>query len=524
MSTEPIKIAILAMGGEGGGVLADWIVDLAEYHGYLAQTTSVPGVAQRTGATIYYVELYPRAQAERDGGVPVLALMPLPGDVDIVLASELMEAGRAVQRGLVTPDRTTLIASTHRVYSITEKTALGDGRVDSDNLLDHAQSTARRFVHFDMAHAADQANSVISAVLFGALAGTGVLPFSRAQYEQTIERGGVGVKSSLQAFAAGYAHATATPATPAADAMEGSVAAPASAALDGTTDSPTQTEPRVEPVAHAPRDARVRALLERMTRDFPESAQPILVEGIRRTIDYQDADYAALYLDRLERIRDLEPAEPMLLSEAARYLALWMTYEDTIRVAELKTRGSRFERVRNEARVHGGQVLAIDEYMHPGVQEISETVPAGVGRWLLEAGWRRRVIERFTRKGRVVTTSSLRGFLLLYAVASLKRWRRNTLRHADETGRIERWLGRVEATAAVNPQLAVEVVQCQRLVKGYSDTHARGLRNFETVMGVVERRGRDLAPATLRELREAALADERGEALRATLGRHGLVA
>ena len=119
------------MGGEGGGVLADWIVDLGEHNGYIAQTTSVPGVAQRTGATIYYVELYPRAQAERDGGMPVLALMPLPGDVDVVLASELMEAGRAVQRGLVTPDRTTLIASTHRVYSIAEKTALGDGRVDS---------------------------------------------------------------------------------------------------------------------------------------------------------------------------------------------------------------------------------------------------------------------------------------------------------------------------------------------------------------------------------------------------------
>ena len=108
-------------------MLADWIVDMGEANGYLAQTTSVPGVAQRTGATIYYVELYPEAQAEADGGRPVLALMPLPGDVDVVLASELMEAGRAVQRGLVTPDRTTLIASTHRVYSIAEKSALGDG-------------------------------------------------------------------------------------------------------------------------------------------------------------------------------------------------------------------------------------------------------------------------------------------------------------------------------------------------------------------------------------------------------------
>lgn len=203
-SAQPIKIAILAMGGEGGGVLADWIVDLGEHNGHLAQTTSVPGVAQRTGATIYYVELFPAAQAAADGGHPVLALMPLPGDLDVVLASELMEAGRAVQRGLVTRDRTTLIASTHRVYSIAEKSAMGDGRVDNEQLLAHADAAAKRFIRFDMARSAEQSGSVISAVLFGALAGSGVLPFSRAQFEATVERGGVGVKPSLQAFGGAF--------------------------------------------------------------------------------------------------------------------------------------------------------------------------------------------------------------------------------------------------------------------------------------------------------------------------------
>src|SRR5690625_3695509 len=143
MQVKPIKIAILAMGGEGGGVLANWIVALGEHNGYIAQTTSVPGVAQRTGATIYYVELFPKAQVP-EGKQPVLALMPMPGDVDVVLASELMEAGRAVQRGLVTPDRTTLITSTHRVYSIAEKSAMGDGRVDSEALITHTRAAAKR--------------------------------------------------------------------------------------------------------------------------------------------------------------------------------------------------------------------------------------------------------------------------------------------------------------------------------------------------------------------------------------------
>ena len=64
---QPLKIAIMAMGGEGGGVLADWIVDLGETNGHLAQTTSVPGVAQRTGATVYYLELFPKSAARAAG-------------------------------------------------------------------------------------------------------------------------------------------------------------------------------------------------------------------------------------------------------------------------------------------------------------------------------------------------------------------------------------------------------------------------------------------------------------------------
>ena len=530
----PIKVAILAMGGEGGGVLADWIVDLGESNGWLAQTTSVPGVAQRTGATIYYVELYPADAAERDGADPVLALMPLPGDVDVVLASELMECGRAVQRGLVTPDRTTLIASTHRVYSITEKTALGDGRVDSAALLTHARAAAKRFVRFDMAEAAEQAGSVISAVLFGALAGTGVLPFSRAQFEATVARGGVGVGPSLKAFDAAYARAAggddahghlneAGDDPGAATSAHGAtVAAPATSALDGTTDAPA-TEPAA-PVPHpASLDPRVRALLDRIARDFPPPAHGVLREGVRRLIDYQDLDYAGLYLDRVARVAG-GPADAagQLVAETARHLALWMAYEDTARVAQLKTRGTRFARVRSEVRAGADQVLAIDEYLHPRVQEIAETLPAVIGRRIERAGWLRDAVEWATRRGRVVTTSSLSGFLLLRGVAAMRRWRRATTRYAAENAAIEAWLARIAATAATHPELAVEVARCQRLVKGYSDTHARGVRNFEAVMAAVEKGGRALAPATLRELREAALADEHGHALGATLARHAL--
>jgi indolepyruvate ferredoxin oxidoreductase beta subunit len=93
------------------------------------------------------------------------------------------------------------------------------------------------------------------------------------------------------------------------------------------------------------------------------------------------------------------------------------------------------------------------------------------------------------------------------------------LRFTVENARIEEWLGRIEATARFNPQLALEIAQCQRLVKGYGDTHERGWSNFAILMAVADQAGASMAPATLRELRDAALADEHGDKLRALLAR-----
>ena len=484
---QPLKIAILAMGGEGGGVLADWIVDLAEHAGWVAQTTSVPGVAQRTGATIYYVELFD----QRDGPPPVLALMPLPGDVDIVIASELMEAARAVQRGLVSPERTLFIASTHRVYAIAERMALGDGRADSAALLANARQAAQRFIGFDMARVAEAGGSPIGAVLFGVLAAGGALPWPRSAFEDAIRRSGVGVESSLRAFARGFEHAP--------------------------EDAPTVTP---EPAVPQARSTEVQALLDRIDGRYHPPARGLMVEGLRRLIDYQDPAYAGLYLDRLERLHGLD-AQGRLGTELARHLALWMSYEDSPRVADLKTRDSRFARVQGEMRVAEGQLLSFSEFMHPRVQELADTLPAGLGRWLLGSGWARALVDRFTARGRIVRTSTLRGYLLLRAVAAARRWRRASLRFERENRRIEDWLADVEAAATASLPLALEIVRCQRLVKGYGDTHERGWRNFETLQQVWRTRGIELSPLALRELAAAARADDQGLALQAALARAG---
>ena len=496
-----ISLAILAMGGEGGGVLADWLVDLAEHNGHWAQTTSVPGVAQRTGATIYYIEMYPQS-ASPTGQMPVMALSPFPGEVDIVLASELMEAGRALQRGLVDPHKTTFIASSHRVYSMTERTAMGDGRVDEAKLLAGAQAAARQFISADFAKLAEQTGSLIAPALYGALAACERLPFSRAQFEAAIERSGVGVKTSLKAFAAGFDAAM-------------QVLHP-SAVL---TKTPTTSSETAKPL-HAAVGKKLQDLA-RSLEAFAPSAHEVIASGLTRLADYQDVNYAALYAWRLQDLAAalassaLAPAlSEEILREGARHLALWMSYEDTVRVADLKTRRTRFERVNQEVNLTSSQLIDIHEFMHPRLEEIADTLPAGLGRWLLASPKARALVGHFTQKGRVVQTSSLGGFLLLYFVASLRRIRPVSLRYQTEQHRIDAWWLQAMHLLPAHAELALEVLRGQQLVKGYGDTHARGWRHFEKLMATLPRLHQlPDAANRLSALRKAALADDSGQAL-----------
>jgi indolepyruvate ferredoxin oxidoreductase, beta subunit len=490
-SRRRITIAIMALGGQGGGVLADWIIDMATRENYVAQGTSVPGVAQRTGATIYYIELFPKADRP-----PILALSPMPGDVDIVIAAELIEAGRAILRGFVDQDRTTLIASTHRIYAISEKSAMGDGIANSDYVLNAARTRAGKFIGFDMESAADRAGSMISPVLFGALAASGALPFDRKSFEAAIRDSAIAVDANLKGFAAGFA------------------GEPDSAAAEAS--------PGLPPSPQTPRGRKLQARIE---AELPNQAWTLAIEGVRRLLDYQDAGYAELYLDRLGAVAALDTADidRALTRETARHLALWMSYEDTIRVADLKTRRSRVARVHEEIRALPDQVVHVTEFMHPRLQEICEIMPAWAGRHVLRSKALSSLLSPLFRKGRHVTSTRLGWFLALHVIAGLRPWRRGTLRYRQEQARIEAWLSLARDAAKSDTAAALELVLSQGLIKGYGDTFARGLRNFDALLSAYRKFGSqpDCA-AILRDLRSAALKDEEGHALSAALTQWGV--
>jgi indolepyruvate ferredoxin oxidoreductase, beta subunit len=502
---RPITLLIAAMGGEGGGVLTSWIVAAARKSGFPVQATSIPGVAQRTGATSYYIELIPATYAEIQDREPVLDLYPAPADMDIAIATELVETGRVLEKGFVTPDRTLLIASTHRIYAMGEKMAMGDGRFDSDKIMAAAKQMAKKTLLFDMEKAAADSGSVINSVILGAISGAGALPITREIFEETIKEEGIAVKANLKGFAAGIAYG------------KGEVVELKRKAA--TTLTPQQLQGpqyRTHPAGEA--------LKARIEKDFPKSLHPLILEACGRTLDYQDAKYARLYLDRLDTIVAIDRARNdndwKITSETARHLGLRMTFEDVIRVAQLKTRPSRMARVRREVQAAPEQLVKQTEFLKPGIDEFTSLMPPWMARPLLRWAEKTPTRKKKTHIGMYIRTDTFFGYMKLRMMAGMRFWRRAGYRYKEEQKQIEAWLELVRQSAALGKDFALEVIELARLIKGYGSTHKRGSTNFDTIVAAIVRpalaakRGN---PAAVKKARDAALADPEGETLGKTL-------
>ncbi len=474
----PVRILIAALGGEGGGVLASWIVDSALACGYVAQRTSVPGVAQRTGSTTYYIEMV------RDEGLsPVLALAPTPGEIDLFIATELLEAGRLIQAGFVTPDRTMTIVPQRRVYTITEKIALADGRADSDLILSAVErfSKSRRIADFDALAA--KAGSHLNAVLFGVAAQ--MLGLSADACRRKIEQDGRAVSANLRGFDAGLAYDEAP-----APGEETANVAPTGGDFPFAGDF----------LAGCSAETRV-----------------LVRAGLARLADFQSERYALAYLERLARFKTMPGMSAETFGELARHLALRMSSEDVARVAQLKIRDARLARVKAESRARKGDIVHVTEYLKPGLYELFSMLPAPAGRGLLRlAAW--AGLEHVSAPLRV-RTSGLAGFLQMKTLSGLRRLRPVSLRASEEKAWIDEWLAAVERALRINAAAAHEIVLTAQLIKGYGDTWARGHRNWRLIVDALIAPGLAgrIAPAHLADAilqaRLAAQADDRGTRL-----------
>ncbi|MFN3570628.1 MAG: indolepyruvate oxidoreductase subunit beta family protein [Polaromonas sp.] len=528
---KPITLLICALGGEGGGVLTEWLVDIALASGYAAQSTSIPGVAQRTGATTYYLEVFPVPLAELGGKRPVFSLNPVPGALDGLISSELLETARQVGNGMASPARTLVISSSSRTLTTAERMVPGDGRTDPAPLLQAIAGQSRATQVFDMGQMAKDCGTVVSAVMLGAIAGSGLLPFARQAYEDAIRHGGKGAEASLRGFDRAFAQVS----NKAPTLVASRTVLPPEGAL------PPRGGPSAEQLAFvnellsneelpAPANSGLEADLARM---FPPPVHAMLALGHARLIEYQDCDYADLYVQRLQQVLLAEQlADPAAAQgyattrEMARWLALWMAFDDIVRVADLKSRASRWQRVYGEVKAGEGDLLQVYDHFKPGAPEFAALLPARLAARVTR--WDRQRVAGGKAPWALplkIGTHSVFGMLSLRLLASLKWLRVRGSRYATEQALITQWLDGVVRGTQTHWQLGHEIALCGRLIKGYGSTNERGKDNLMHVLEHLATgasfTSNEARAAAIAQAREAALADEAGKALDQALVQHG---
>jgi indolepyruvate ferredoxin oxidoreductase beta subunit len=515
-TTQPISILLCALGGEGGGVLAEWLADTARRAGYPAQATSIPGVAQRTGATTYYLEFSPVSASELGGRRPVFGLNPLPGRLDLLVSSELLETARQIGNGLASSAHTRVITSSSRTLTTAEKMQMGDGRQDDAALLAIVRQHSQQHHVLDMAQLTRQAGTVVSAVMLGCIAASGALPFGRDVFEDVVrgEPGatpGKAAQASLRGFALGF------------DAVMRQREQTRLVAELLSTDEQTMAIPRRDGSKNAPN------IQDNALNAFPAPLRERIALGLARTTDYQNAAYGQLYLQRLQTVLAAEQqADPAgaggyaTTHEVARWLALWMAFDDIVRVADLKSRASRWSRVLGEVKTTEGDLLKLYDHFKPGVPEFAALLPP---RWAVRLQrWDRARVARGVQPWALplkIGTHSVGGMLALRVLAACRRLRPLGSRYATEQALIQQWLDAVVLGLRTQAALGYEIALCGRLIKGYGSTNERGKDNLLHVLQHLAVSPKLPDPAAraqaIAAARTAALADEAGTQLDAAL-------
>ena len=458
------SIVIAALDGDGGNALADWLAGAARASGFSVQRTRFTAAGAVGGAAGWYIELGAQAQATRSGRAPLFSAAPAAGEVDLLIATELIEAGRAVRAGYASADRTVTIASTHRVLTAGEKMAPAHPAFDATAIPGAVRALSRESVLIDMEELAAQARSSIGAVALGAAGHA--LPFPPAACETSIRASGHNVGAALRGFRHGLQNR----------APNAGVATPLR----------SKAAPRC-PVE----------LADRVAREFPAPTSERLLAAVTRLAEYQDVAYGALFLDRMRQVLAVERESggeargyPLVL-ETARLLTRWMAYDDIARIAQVKSQPARLARIRAEAGAGRDDCVDIFECLPIRPGALDDELPRSAA-----------ILARCL--GAEPATNTVAGFLVLRALAACRRWRRDSRRYAREQALIDRWLGALKRLgfAALDLELALEIARCAELVRGYGGARGRGLKALADILErVIEGGGEDLNDAT--RLRDA---------------------
>lgn len=463
-------VYIAAVGGQGGALLTDWLLAAADQMRYQAHSVGIPGMSQRGGATSYYVEMAPEETAP-DLGEALLSPSPFLGEVDCLIGLEFLELGRAVQAGYSSA-KTVVVGSTHRDYTILEKMPSYVGPQDEDKIMHLVERLSRRKITFDamaLARAEGLGERHVNAILLGAVAAAGALPFREEAYRLAIKAVGVASDLNLRAFEAGLRHV-----------------------LAGLPALTREETPAALGIVEA-LEASSREIHGSLIREIPEringELSSLLHVACARLIEYQDASYARQYLDNVLALweKDREPRRGSRLTEMyARHLANLMSYEDPIRVAALKSNTRRFETIEAQHGIGGGQSYRLGERFQPEMEELYGLLPAKLVRLFRptekEASDGGRAPKRRTLPVRIKTTSLL-GMTLLKGLAALKGLRPHSWRRRKEEAFQDVYTAHVASLLDKSYELACVAAQAGGMIRGYGSVRRRTEGLYHAYMG-----------------------------------------
>jgi len=474
MSDKLIKILIPAVGGQGGAVLTEWLIKALEIEEYDVQGISLPGLSQRGGSTTHYIEAYPKNSGENI----VFSQYPLPGDIDLILSQELLELGRILKDGFGS-ENTTIISSTHRIYSTQEKLPISSGIYSEEVLTKFAEEFSKNFIGVDVLKIAQENGMNLlaaNAIIFGALSSTFVLPIKKESFQKAIESVGVSSNSNLKAFNIGYDYV-----------------------IKNKKDSSGKDNDQfieneyLKYIKNKDKD-KISKIISGLSGKYPEFLIPLMSEALYRLTDYQSLRYAEEFLKKLEKFREIDQSVPnndfKLTETVLKNLALLMSYEDGIRVSELKIRDERFKRIKKEMQIRDDQIFNVVDYLKPDAEEVYGLFPNVIVApvlYLIDS----RIFKNFWRRKEPLTvaqkptTTSFFGFFRIWILSKFKFMRSYSYRYKKEHNVIKLYLQNVEKFAEADYELGLMVARSGSIIKGYGRVRRRTTDTFSRLINNV---------------------------------------
>ena len=203
-------------------------------------------------------------------------------------------------------------------------------------------------------------------------------------------------------------------------------------------------------------------------KDLPDGLAPVVDHCIRLLVDYQGTSYAELYVHRLGRFVGRAGIDAAMLGEIAQLMAVRMSYQDPIRIAQLKL---------VENATHGEPTGDRRKFR---IDELVGALPAVVAEPVLDVlewvDWTHAPVSiRFSAASRW-------GIRRLKIEASLKRWRLFSVRYAKERVWVERWLHMIDRSLTRQPQATAAIIQTATMIEGYGSLYRHGMADWHAII------------------------------------------